>query len=246
MQANLDNDKSMMARFNWRWSDALVTKTMAQFQPGPTGQSMVSIENDYTGSDFTASIKALNPSVLEGGLTGMVTGEYLQSITKRLSLGLSALWQRQGLNQGPEMMLTYAARYKTPEWIASAQFVSMGVVQGSYWRKIAERVEGGVSAQLSYMQAPGGAMMGGGAKAEGVATIGAKYDFRTSQFKAQVDSQGRVGCLLEKRLAPAVSVTFVGQIDHVKVRQTQLSVSVDLLTINRARAKSVCQYPLML
>jgi mitochondrial import receptor subunit TOM40 len=222
MQANLDNEKAMMARFNWRWSNALVTKTMANFQPGPTGQTMVSIENDYTGSDFTASIKALNPSLLEGGLTGMVTAEYLQSITSRLSLGLAALWQRQAMSQGPEMMLTYAARYKTPEWIASAQFISLGVLQASYWRRIADRVEGGVSAQLSYAPSPSGQMMGGGAKAEGVATIGAKYDFRTSQFKAQVDSAGRIGCLLEKRLAPAVSVTFVGQIDHVKVSNTAL------------------------
>jgi mitochondrial import receptor subunit TOM40 len=216
MQANLDNERQLMARFNWRWNSALVTKTMAQLAPGPTGQSMVSLENDYTGQDFTASVKAINPSLLEGGLTGMVTGEYLQAVTPKLSLGIQALWQRQAMNAGPEMVLTYAARYKALDWAATAQFVSMGVLQTSYWRRIAEKVEAGVSLNLTYMPgAPG--MMGAAPKAEGLATIGAKYDFRTSQVRVQIDSQGRIGCHMEKRIVPPVSVSFVGQIDHVKV-----------------------------
>jgi hypothetical protein len=33
---------------------------------------LVQIDNDYTGRDFSASLKAFNPSCLEGGLTGIL------------------------------------------------------------------------------------------------------------------------------------------------------------------------------
>ncbi|MBE7180697.1 MAG: hypothetical protein INR71_05730, partial [Terriglobus roseus] len=85
MQANLDSDYSLNGRFNWRWNSALVTKTSVQLA---AGQAMCSIENDYTGADFSASVKAMNPSVLEGGLTGIFVGSYLQAVTPRLALGM--------------------------------------------------------------------------------------------------------------------------------------------------------------
>jgi mitochondrial import receptor subunit TOM40 len=59
-------------------------------------------------------------------------------------------------------------------------------------------------------------MMGGPTK-EGVATLGAKYEFSRSIFRAQVDSQGKIGCLLEKVVAPPVRMTFAGEMDHAKV-----------------------------
>lgn len=183
---------------------------------------MFSVEQDYTGADFTASVKAMNPSILEGGLTGIVVGDYLQSITPRLALGLNAVWQRAAMNQGPETMISYAARYKGDEWIGSASLATMGALRLSYWRKLAAQVEAGVAVDLA---AQPGMSMGPGmmvpGKKEGTATIGAKYDFRASSFRAQVDSQGKVSCLLDKRIAPAVQVTFSGEIDHVKVSHLQ-------------------------
>jgi len=67
----------------------------------------------------------------------------------------------------------------------------------------------------------------GGAKKEGTTTLGVKYDFRMSSFKAQVDSQGRLGCLLEKRVAPPVTVSFFGEIDHVK-NSSRLGLAVSI------------------
>lgn len=161
----------------------------------------------------------MNPNLLDGGLTGIFIGDYLQSITPSLSLGLNAMWQRAAMNQGPETMVSYAARYKTREWVGSARLVAAGGLQCSYWRRLAERVEAGVDVNLQFQPglglAPG--MMGGPMKKEGTTTLGVKYDFRQSSFRGQVDSQGRLACLLEKRIAPAVSVSFFGEIDHVKV-----------------------------
>jgi mitochondrial import receptor subunit TOM40 len=226
LQASIDNDFQLSGRFNYRWNSALVTKTSVQLAPGPG--AMFSLENDYSGADFTASLKAINPSILDGGLTGVIMGSYLQSVTSQLALGLEAVWNRAAVAHGPEMVVSYAARYTGTDWIASANLLAQGGVQSSYWRRLTEKVEAGVDVNLQFAGLGlAGGPMGGPLRKEGIATIGAKYDFRTSSFRAQLDSQGRVGCLLEKRVAPSVQVTFAGEIDHSK-NQAKLGLAVSI------------------
>jgi mitochondrial import receptor subunit TOM40 len=180
-------------------------------------QGILQIDNDYTGSDFSASIKAFNPYPFDGGLTGIFVGSYLQSVTPSLALGFEAIWQRQALNTRPESTLSYCAKYRGEDWIASAQLQAQGVIAASYWRKLSERVEAGVDMNLQFAPSAAAMMMGGPSR-EGTATLGAKYDFRASTFRAQVDSAGKVSCLLEKRIAVPISLSFAGEIDQVKVR----------------------------
>jgi hypothetical protein len=180
---------------------------------------MLQVDNNYTGKDFSASIKTLNPSILEGGLTGIFIGSYLQSVSPSLSLGMEAIWQRAAMNSGPETAISYCAKYKGSDWIASARLHAQGAVQTTYWRRLTEKVEAGVDMNLQFagLSRNGGGLLGGGLRREGITTLGAKYDFRASTFRAQVDSSGRLSCLLEKRVAPAVSLTFAGDMDHFKV-----------------------------
>jgi len=180
---------------------------------------MLSIDNEYTGADFSAAVKAMNPSVLEGMLTGMFVGSYLQAITPRLALGLEGVWQRPVGGYGPDFLISFAGRFKGDDWIASGQLLAGAQgIQGSYWRRLTDKVEAGVDVNLAFvgLGMAGGGMMGGGGK-EGTTTLGAKYDFRQSSFRAQIDSKGRLGCLLEKRVAPPVQITFAGEIDQAKV-----------------------------
>src|SRR6187402_2145664 len=146
MQGNVDNEGQLSTRFNYRWNPSLITKTQIQIAPG--SQAMVQLDNEYTGNDFTASLKALNPSAIDGGLTGIFIGSYLQSVTPNLALGLEAIWQRAALNQGPETALSYCAKYKGSDWIASAQLQAQGAVSTSYWRKLTDKVEAGVELNL--------------------------------------------------------------------------------------------------
>jgi mitochondrial import receptor subunit TOM40 len=84
---------------------------------------------------------------------------------------------------------------------------------------LTDKVEAGVDLNLQFAGlSGGGAMMGGPVRKEGVTTVGAKYDFRMSTFRAQVDSTGKLSCLLEKRVAPPVQLTFAADMDHFKVR----------------------------
>lgn len=218
LQGNIDNDGQLSARSNYRWNKSFVTKTNVQIAPGP-GQAMVSVDNDYSGSDFSASLKSINPSILDGGLTGIFVASYLQSLTPSLAVGLEAMWQRAAINTGPETAISYCAKYKGSDWIASAVLAEQGVLNTSYWKRLTDKVEAGVDLNLQF--APGlgqGGLMGSGARKEGSTIIGAKYDFRTSSFRAQIDSSGKLSCLYEKRVLPPVQLTFAGEMDHSKVR----------------------------
>jgi mitochondrial import receptor subunit TOM40 len=214
MQGSLDNDLQFSGRFNWRWTSAFVTKSAVQL----TSQgNMVSLENDYTGADFSASLKAVNPSLLDGGVTGMLMASYLQAVTPKLSLGIDAFWSRAAMAYPPELNVSYAARYKAADWMACGQIIpDRGVLEASYWRRITDKVETGINCNLAFAGiGPGGPMAG--PQKEGNVTIGAKYDFRASSFRAQIDNQGKVSCLLEKLIAPPIRVTYSGEIDHKQV-----------------------------
>jgi mitochondrial import receptor subunit TOM40 len=81
---------------------------------------------------------------------------------------------------------------------------------------------------LQVVPGPGG-LMGPGLQKEGITTVGAKYDFRMSTFRAQVDSKGKLSCLLEKRVAPPVMMSFGCDIDHATVSFSFIE-EVDLTT----------------
>ncbi|EGE82950.1 mitochondrial import receptor subunit TOM40 [Blastomyces dermatitidis ATCC 18188] len=222
LQGNLGSDGALAAVANYRWNSAWVTKTNTQIMPG-SAQGLIQIDNDYTGADFSASLKAFNPSFLEGGITGIFVGSYLQSVTPSLALGLEAMWQRQGLSVPPETALSYCAKYKGDDWIASAQLQAQGVINASYWKKLSDKVEAGVDMNLQFAPSPSGLM--GDIRKEGTTTIGAKYEFRASTFRAQIDSAGKLSCLLEKRVAMPISLTFAGEIDQVK-QQAKIGLAV--------------------
>lgn len=144
----------------------------------------------------------------------MFIGSYLQSITPRLSLGLEGIYQRQG-GMGPEAALSYAGRYKGNDWIASAQLLTQGGLHAAYWRRITDRIESGVDVNLQFAGAQA-AMMGQPSR-EGHAQLGVKWEFTRSIVRAQIDSKGKVGCLVERVVLPPVRVTFAGELDHAKV-----------------------------
>jgi mitochondrial import receptor subunit TOM40 len=167
---------------------------------------MVQLEHDFQGSDFSANIKAVNPS--PSTLTGIYMGSYLQSITKNLAVGFESLYQRPTPRDN-ELSTSYLAKLTGSDksWIATAQIQSSGVLQATYWQKLSEKVE--VAADLQVLAAPH--------RRDAVATLGAKYDFRMATFRAQIDSTGKVSALLEQRFVPAFAFLMAGEIDHLKV-----------------------------
>ena len=92
--------------------------------------------------------------------------------------------------------MSYCGRYKGDDWIASAQYLAAGSLGASYWRRLTDKVEAGVDCQLQFQPGAGGGMFASPRK-EGTTTIGVKYNFLQSVYRAQVDSAGKVGVVLE-------------------------------------------------
>jgi mitochondrial import receptor subunit TOM40 len=199
---------------------------------------MVQVEHDHLGPHYSFSLKTMNPGLLDA--TGIHFVSLLHSISPRLSLGFESIIQHPQpsvletstsyllkLTSLPNTSLLAAAALApagqppipqpfSPSWTATAQLQPSGNIQTTYHQKLSDRVD--VALDLQTMIQP--ASMLGPAKREAVATLGAKYDFRMATFRGQVDSNGKVGMLLEQRFTPAFAFMVGGEIDHAKVSAT--------------------------
>ena len=219
IQANMDNEYSFSGRVNYGWDKHNISKLTLQLANGQP--SMVQLEQDYQGSDYSINVKALNPSVIDGGFTGVAVGSILQSLSPSLAVGLESMYSRQAMMVPPDAAVSYFARYTAPKWIASAQLTAQGSLVASYWRKVSENVEAGVESQLSASVKPivdpmMGVQTGYESVVDGLTTIGAKYEYRTAVFRGQIDSAGKVSAFIEKRVLPTISLLFSGELDHSK------------------------------
>ncbi|GAA5952381.1 hypothetical protein JCM3765_001955 [Sporobolomyces pararoseus] len=216
LQGMVDNEGSITGRFNYGWSPNNTTKFAMQLPSSPTAPSMLSVEHDRVGKDYTLSLKSYNPSPVD--LTGSYIAAYLQSLTPHFAVGVETLYQRP-TPEVEDCSIGYMAKYHVIEkdsmgqmlkgsWIATGQLMSQGIWQATYWKKLAERVDAGVDLMVIPALDP--------RERKAVATAGVKYDFRMATFRGQVDSTGKVAALLEQRFSPAFAFLVAGEIDQVK------------------------------
>ncbi|CAH2354020.1 mitochondrial import receptor subunit Tom40p [[Candida] railenensis] len=222
VQGNIDNDFSFSGRVNYGWDKHNISKLTLQLANGQP--SMVQLEQDYQASDFSINLKTLNPSLfMESGnaFSGVAVGSLLQSLTKNFAVGLEAMYSKQSGATPPDSAVSYVARYNAGNWIASAQLQAQGALIASYWQRVTDKVEAGLETQVAATMKPitdslMGTPIGFEPVVEGQTTIGAKYEYRQSVFRGQLDSNGKVGVFMEKRVLPTVSILFSGEIDHSK------------------------------
>jgi mitochondrial import receptor subunit TOM40 len=182
---------------------------------------MVQVEHEFTLPGETLNIKAVNPSLTDG--TGIYITSLLASMHPRLSLGIENVTQRPSpeISQSTQSLL---AKWTSPlipanpltsppgspafhEWTATLQAQMAGIIAATYYQKLSDKVD--IGADLNLILA--------GGRREATATVGAKYDFRMSTFRGQIDSTGKTSMLLEQRFAPTFSFLVTGEIDHMKV-----------------------------
>lgn len=210
-QASLDNDQTLMGRFNYGWTPKDVSKVKMQWPSSPTSPSVTQFEHDRRGSDYSLSLKAYNPNPSD--LSGIYIAQYLQSLSTRFALGLEAVWQRQPPME--DAQLSYLAKWtgRKGDWTASASAQATGVVQATYWQKLGERVDAAADLVLIPHPVP--------RERKALGTLGVKYELRQAIVRGQVDSTGKVGMLLEQRIAPTFTFLLSGELDHVKARPPQ-------------------------
>lgn len=246
LRGAMDNEGSGqgIAHVQWApWSSTKIQTLLSRKSP-----SMLHVEHDYQGADFHWNVKALNPNIAEG-LTGIFVGNFLQSITRRLSLGIEVTWQKPPVAIGPDdAAINYVARYNAGDWIAAAHLSGAeSKLTATFWRRISKNIEAGVEMQLNPNASAAAQqmmMMGAGAAAakDGITALVAKYEFTQGIFRGQIDTQGKVGAYYEKRLNGPFMVTFSGDIDHLKNKANLgIGLSVELPGTDEIAAEQMQQ-----
>lgn len=227
----------MLNWFVWSYGDALQLS-------GQPGHSMIQIEHDHAGPHYSLNLRTINPSPTD--LTGIHMVSLLHSVSPRLALGFETLIQHPQ-PQILETSTSYLAKLTSlpapgsavpvssptslglnslNQWIATLQLQPQGIIQSTYYQKLSPSVDVGLDLQI--LNTPASPM--GPGKREATATLGAKYEFRMATFRGQVDSQGKVGMLLEQRFTPAFAFLVGGEIDHLKVsRHGLVDISAKML-----------------
>lgn len=216
-QGVVGSDKSLMARAHYTWAKGNESKFTYQASPGEP--AMYHLEQDLLGVDHSVNFRAVNPQYLDGDLTGIFTGSILQSITKKFAIGLETHYQKQSLVTPPDAMTSYFAKYNAGDWIATGQISGQGAASATFWRKVSDKLEAGIETALLASVRPIadpllGQIVGLEPIFNGVTTVGAKYQFRQSIFKAQIDSDLKVGANLQHYVLPSVAILFSSELDH--------------------------------
>jgi mitochondrial import receptor subunit TOM40 len=213
LQGTMDNDTNLNGVFRHAWSPKTATKVVAQLTNMP-GHSMLQVEQEVNGSDYSLTFKTMNPNPLE--LTGLYMASYLQSVTQNLVVGSEIVLQRPTADM-EETAMSLVGKYTGADYIATAQFQGVGAIQASYYQRINEKVDFGV--ELNLMVQNG--------RREAVATVGGKFDFRQATFRGQIDTTGKVSAVLEEKMAPGFSFLISGDLDHMK-GQSKFGVGIML------------------
>jgi mitochondrial import receptor subunit TOM40 len=213
LQGSMDSDWNTNATIKHMWTPRDSTKLQASLTSTP-GHSMLQVEQDRHGSDYSLNGKLVNPNPLEN--TGIFLASYLQSVTRDLSIGSEILVQRPTPDM-EETATSFVAKYTQSNYIATLQSQGSGVIQATYFQKISEKVDFGVELTL---------LLGGGRR-DAVCTVGGKFDFRQATFRGQIDTTGRVSAVLEEKMAPGFSFLVSGDLDHMK-GQSKFGVGIML------------------
>ncbi|CAG8613845.1 6482_t:CDS:2 [Funneliformis mosseae] len=202
LHGSIDTEGNLTARMNYAWDANNITKLQAHISPSP-GHSMLQLEQDYQGSDYSINCKTINPSPVEN--TGIFILSYFQSVTQKLALGVENVYQKPTPDI-EETTRSLVAKYTGKDCIATLHWQEMGAFQASYYQKINEKVDFGTELQI--LTASG--------RREAVCTVGGKFDFRAATFRGQIDTTGRVSAVIEQKIAPGFSFIITGDIEHMK------------------------------
>ena len=213
------------------------SKLQAQIMSAEGQQSMLQLEHDHLGQDYSINVKMINPNPFDsapsfrpGGssATGIYVLQYLQSVSKNLSLGAEYLLQRPTPDL-QESTLSFAARHclyadnvpqpsvlpagmpspyhpvnpKDPVQVLSTTYQpSAGLFHSTFYRKINTRLD--LAAELQMLLQPGRGKYQYGRR-EAVASIGFKIDTVFATVRAMIDTQGKVSTVIEERLGQGLS-----------------------------------------
>ncbi|KAF3457385.1 hypothetical protein FNV43_RR02042 [Rhamnella rubrinervis] len=184
-------DGRLNARVRCDLTENLMLKANAQLTNEPHMSHGI-FNFDYKGKDYRSQFQIGN-----GALLG---ANYIQSVTRNLSLGGEIFWAGQHRKSG----IGYALRYNTDKMVATGQVASTGMVALSYVQKVSEKVSLASDFMYNYMSR------------DVTASVGYDYILRQCRLRGRIDSSGSVAAFLEERLNMGLNFILSAEIDHKK------------------------------
>ncbi|KAI0987959.1 hypothetical protein GJ496_006031 [Pomphorhynchus laevis] len=189
----------------YQWNEHLRTKMMLQMEKNAIAG--LQLTADYRTKLSTSSIHCVNVDLLRN--QGLIILQYLQSVSKHISLGAEYFYQRgQQIPSGHIGMTSIAARYSALDYSLCASMNPSGLLRlGYHHHKPKSPLQFGVELESNL------------STLESVATCSYQAELAKANctFKAFADSNWNVGATMEKRLHP-MPFTFLlsGVVNNVK------------------------------
>lgn len=185
-----DVDPSGNVNFNLihQFTNEIRLKGAAQVQECKITATQGTLE--YKGSDFTLAMAVGKPDFSEK--SSVFVGHYLQSVTKRLTLGAELVYQSGARVMGGEIAVTSAAaRYTMDDSEVSATLGAAGF-HLCYFKQASEQLQVVAEMDTSFRGM------------ESVGTIGYQVTIPKADlvFRGMLDSNWNIGAVLEKKLQP--------------------------------------------
>ncbi|XP_017066830.1 mitochondrial import receptor subunit TOM40 homolog 1 [Drosophila eugracilis] len=200
---DIDPSGNLNANVIHQFSARLRCKFASQIQDSKMVASQLT--TDYRGSDYTASLTVANPSIFTN--SGVVVGQYLQSVTPAIALGAELAYQFGPNVPGRQIALVSAVgRYTAGNSVWSGTLGQSGL-HVCYYQKASEQLQIGVEVETSLRMQ------------ESVATIAYQIDLPKADlvFRGGIDSNWHISGVLEKRLNPLpFTLALSGRMNHVK------------------------------
>ncbi|XP_043657682.1 mitochondrial import receptor subunit TOM40 homolog 1 [Drosophila teissieri] len=200
---DIDPSGNLNANVIHQFSARLRCKFASQIQDSKMVATQLT--TDYRGNDYTASLTVANPSIFTN--SGVVVGQYLQSVTPALALGAELAYQFGPNVPGRQIAIVSAVgRYTAGNSVWSGTLGQSGL-HVCYYQKASDQLQIGAEVETSLRMQ------------ESVATLAYQIDLPKADlvFRGGIDSNWQIFGVLEKRLAPLpFTLALSGRMNHVK------------------------------
>eukprot|EP00096_Caligus_rogercresseyi_P007197 TRINITY_DN2498_c0_g1_i1.p1 TRINITY_DN2498_c0_g1~~TRINITY_DN2498_c0_g1_i1.p1 ORF type:complete len:301 (-),score=118.99 TRINITY_DN2498_c0_g1_i1:201-1103(-) len=203
--ADMDPSGDLNANIVHAFSKRLRGKAIAQIQKSKWVSAQFT--GDLSGDTYSASLTLGNPDLIHG--TGVLVANYLQAITRKLSLGAELAYQSTPQLPGGHMAaVSLVGKYATADSAFALTLGGGGQIHASYYQNCGQGVQMGTEIESNMR-------MG-----ECLASIGYAVDIGNNGatvMKGSIDTNCTVKSVIETKLAPLpFTLALCGLINHKK------------------------------
>ncbi|XP_055352133.1 mitochondrial import receptor subunit TOM40 homolog [Paramacrobiotus metropolitanus] len=212
MLGEIEANGNLNAQIIHMFGTRLRSRLIAQYDEGKLAGLQLS--NDYRARDFTASLTLGQLDIVRA--SGIVVGQYLQSVTKALALGAELMYQKGTQIPGGHIsILSLGAKYTGSDFQVGASLGLAGV-HLSYHQRCSEQLQVGVDWDTSLRSG------------ESVASLGYAVEIpkANATFRGSVDTNGSVGAILERRLFPLPATLALSALINHKKAASQFGIGL--------------------